>query len=129
MKKQLIINADDYGMSLGIVDGIIQCVQAGIVTSTSMMTTGEAFTYGIARLPGILTASIGVHLNVTSGKPLSPAEQIPSLLDSSGRFITRNDPASIASIRTDELELEFRRQIERKRSINQSVQWLRPLIS
>ncbi len=65
--RKLIVNADDYGMSRGTVDGIIRCVQAGAVTSTTMMATGEAFTYGIERLPELGTVSVGVHLDTTSG--------------------------------------------------------------
>lgn len=115
MTKRLIINADDYGMSRGIVDGIIQCAHAGIVTSTTMMATGEAFDYGLERLAelGLNGASIGVHLNVTSGESISHPSEIPSLLDSTGRFVPRRESAVVAAMKPEELEAEFRRQIER----------------
>ena len=113
MKKRLVINADDYGMSRGTVDGIIQCVQAGVVTSTTIMATGAAFDYGIERLSSLGKASIGVHLDATSGTPVSPRAEIASLIDAAGRFVPRRDAAAVASMNPAELETEFRAQIRR----------------
>lgn len=113
MKKRLIINADDYGMSRGTVDAIIRCARAGVVTSTTMMATGEAFAYGIERREELGSVSVGVHLDATSGVPVSPAREIPSLVDDSGRFRPRRDPASVTGMSVAEMELEFRRQIQR----------------
>jgi hypothetical protein len=124
MKKRLIINADDYGMSRGTVDAIIQCANAGVVTSTTMMATGEAFAYGIERKAELGATSIGVHLDATSGRPVSPAREIPSLVDDAGRFRQRRGPASVVGMSVAEMELEFRRQIERIREAGISVSHL-----
>jgi predicted glycoside hydrolase/deacetylase ChbG (UPF0249 family) len=37
MSRQLIVNADDYGRTAGVVEGILQAHQQGIVTSTTAM--------------------------------------------------------------------------------------------
>ena len=42
MHKYLIVNADDYGMSLGINRGILEAHKHGIVTSVSLMVRGIA---------------------------------------------------------------------------------------
>lgn len=34
--RMLVVNADDFGLSLGVNDGIIEAHAAGIVTSTSV---------------------------------------------------------------------------------------------
>jgi len=36
-RSQLIVNADDFGLSTGITDGIMEAHLKGIVTSTSLM--------------------------------------------------------------------------------------------
>ena len=41
--KELIINADDFGLSTGANRAIIKAWREGILTSTSLMVTGEAF--------------------------------------------------------------------------------------
>ena len=38
----LIVNADDFGLCEGVNLGIIDGFQAGAITSTSFMITGEA---------------------------------------------------------------------------------------
>ena len=125
MKSQLIINADDFGDSESVVDAILALARKGSVTSTSIMATGKAFDYGITRARAIQgdrsiglhgempDLSFGVHLDATTGIPLSAPDEIPSLLDQSGRFRQWMQPGSINGIETEHLEREFRRQIER----------------
>ena len=40
MSKRLIVNADDYGRTTGVVEGILRAHQQGIVTSTTAMFRG-----------------------------------------------------------------------------------------
>ena len=40
--RNLIVNADDFGASLGVNRGIVHCHVEGVVTSTSLMVTGRA---------------------------------------------------------------------------------------
>ena len=41
--KRLIVNADDFGLHPLINEGILESHQKGIVTSTSLLASGEAF--------------------------------------------------------------------------------------
>ena len=82
--KQLIVNADDFGLTLGVSKGIVDAHREGIVRSTTLMANGAAFGTAVSisrRTPGL---GIGVHLNLTTGKPVSPARTIPSLVDHDG---------------------------------------------
>ena len=57
--------------------------------------------------------NIGVHLNITSGYPLSPKEQIPTLLDKDAQFYDiQRIMARLKRMSLSELELELRAQIE-----------------
>lgn len=110
----LIVNADDFGMSRGITDGIILAHRYGFVTSTSLMVNMPAAEYAVSRLPALPRLGVGAHLNITAGQPILPPQKVPTLVDSNGRF----HGAAAMSRRLwqwraagDEIEAEFRAQI------------------
>ena len=84
---RLIINADDFGQTLGISRGIATAFNHGVVTSTSLMVnsvhTKEAVHLLKSRQIGI---PIGLHFNLTFGKPVCNPLRIPSLVNGSGEF-------------------------------------------
>lgn len=80
MKRKIIVNADDYGRTRGVSSGIRVAHQNGIVTSTTAMMN----------LPGVESdlekallecphLGLGVHLVLTSGKPLLPSSQVSTV--------------------------------------------------
>ncbi len=83
---RLIVNADDFGMSRGITDGIISAHRYGFLTSASLMANMPAAEYAIARACEFPGLGVGVHLNICSGRPLLPPAEVRSLVDASGRF-------------------------------------------
>ncbi len=87
MPKQLIVNADDYGYTRGISLGIRQAHLNGIVTSTSAMmnspTAAEAIRLAQSQCPNL---GLGLHLTLTSGTPLLPANEVADLVDGEGQF-------------------------------------------
>jgi predicted glycoside hydrolase/deacetylase ChbG (UPF0249 family) len=115
--RRLIVNADDFGMFPGSVEGILHGYRRGIITSTSLMAgmpaAGSAAEAARSN-PGL---DVGVHLTYTEGRPVLPAAEVASLLGARGRFL-----ASIAWLATRrqpdlaELEREFRAQIDRCRA-------------
>jgi chitin disaccharide deacetylase len=120
---RLIVNADDFGMSRGITDGIVLAHRYGFVTSTSLMVNMPAAEYAVSRLASVPRLGAGVHLNITAGRPLLPAEKVQSLVDCSGQF----HGAAAMSRRLwqwravgREIEAEFRAQIQwmKERSIS-----------
>jgi len=62
--RKLIVNADDFGRSSLINEGIIQAHQKGIVTSTSLMTGREAFAEAVALARANPRLGIGLHLDL-----------------------------------------------------------------
>jgi chitin disaccharide deacetylase len=73
MKRELIINADDLGADLGRNAGIFEAIQGGAVSSVSVLANGPAIEDALERLHSLKQPriSIGVHLNLSEGKPLS----------------------------------------------------------
>ena len=67
---RLIINADDFGLSKSISDGIIEGIQGGYITSTSIMANMEYAEYAIKEAIMNNINCIGLHINLTVGKPI-----------------------------------------------------------
>lgn len=84
--QKLIVTADDYGMC-DVVDKAIDAgIENGIITTTNVMLNMETLHNAKdlrERYPHI---SVGVHWNVTTGKPISDPKEIPTLVDKNGVF-------------------------------------------
>jgi predicted glycoside hydrolase/deacetylase ChbG (UPF0249 family) len=70
-RKRVIVNADDYGFSPGVTDGILRAHREGIVTSTTVMANMPGAEESLRRLREAPGLGVGVHLNITQGRPLS----------------------------------------------------------
>jgi len=69
--RRVIINADDFGWSAGVTEGIIQAHRDGVVTSASMAVNMPAAEAAVQRLVEVPRLGVGLHLNVSQGPPLS----------------------------------------------------------
>ena len=74
MTTKLIVNADDFGFSAGVTDGIIHAHEAGILTSTTLMTTMPDARRAIELARRTPTLGVGIHLCLTQGTPLGGFE-------------------------------------------------------
>ena len=85
--KRLIVNADDLGWSQAVTRGIVQAHREGLLTSTTVMANlpGAAEALALARQEAPDLA-VGIHLNLTEGKPLAPAAEVAPLLDAEGNL-------------------------------------------
>ncbi|HEY2324559.1 MAG TPA: ChbG/HpnK family deacetylase [Thermoanaerobaculia bacterium] len=112
--KSLIVTADDVGLHRGMTDGAIQAHESGIVTACSIVANGAAFRHAAERLRDYPKLSVGVHLALVEERPV--AQDVESLVGAGGllhgsyydfvpRYFARR-------IRLDEVEREFRAQIE-----------------
>lgn len=107
--KRLIVNADDFGLSPGVNRGIIRAHREGIVTSATLMVTMPAWAEAVELARATPTLAVGLHVNLTAGRPL--AGPAPSLTGPDGGF---RRPAELgASAETAEAEREVRAQVER----------------
>ena len=62
--KYLIVNADDFGYSQGINEGIIEGHSKGIVTSTSLMVYGKTAEKGVALAKKFPKFGVGLHFQI-----------------------------------------------------------------
>jgi len=85
--KKLIVNADDFGLSKAVTDAIIDCHDNGIVTSTTLMSNMPFAEYAASKAKAFPMLSVGLHVTLTEGKPLSAPADVDNLIDSNGNFI------------------------------------------
>src|SRR5690348_12321713 len=88
MKSILIVNADDFGMTEGHNNAILDAHRSGIVTSSSLLANGYAFDHAVALAKQTPTLGIGVHLTLTEGLPV--ASKVNTLLGPDGKFPLSN---------------------------------------
>lgn len=86
MGKYLIINADDFGLTQGVTDGIINAAKNGVVTSTTVMINELIYNKVTYKKSEISRIGIGLHLNLTQGRPILPAMDVTSLVSLDGVF-------------------------------------------
>ena len=83
---KLILNADDFGLSASVNKGIIDCFNEGLISSTTMMMNTPYTDEAIKLAKEHNIKNIGIHLNLTYGKSVLPANEVPSLVDENGVF-------------------------------------------
>lgn len=114
MASRLVINADDLGYSEERDLGIFQCFLHGrSISSASVLANGTtaaaALTHAVQiRLP------VGLHFNITEGKPLSSPQTLPTLTKN-GLFLGRlpfMDQIDNCKISAHEIEEELTEQIK-----------------
>jgi chitin disaccharide deacetylase len=106
--RRIVLHADDFGMNRSVTDGILRGFTHGLLTSTSLLANAPDAEEAIrawerleqqraaGRLPSSparrslhdLDASfeLGIHLNLTQGRPLTGNRYPAELVDDAGRF-------------------------------------------
>jgi predicted glycoside hydrolase/deacetylase ChbG (UPF0249 family) len=117
--RLLIINADDFGMCQATNEAIFRTLNNGLVRSTSLMAPCPWSMHAIQFLEDNPDIPFGVHLtaicdsDVYKWGPITSREKIPSLVDKAGHFYRPDDfPKFLDQVNLDQLETEFRAQIE-----------------
>jgi len=117
MLRQLVVNADDLGLTVGVNDGIFDAHDLGILTSASLFASAPATADAIRRLRSHPSLGVGVHLALVDGMPTLPAAEVPSLVAADGRFRPSWKPFIVDALRrrisTADVERELTAQIER----------------
>jgi predicted glycoside hydrolase/deacetylase ChbG (UPF0249 family) len=108
--KRLVVTADDFGLSPGVVEGIVEAHEIGIVTSTSLMVNAPAAEAAFDEARRLPSLAVGLHFVLTFGRPLGPSDPLSRLLDEDGAFRTKESGAH-ETARPDEVREELRAQL------------------
>jgi predicted glycoside hydrolase/deacetylase ChbG (UPF0249 family) len=114
--KRLIINCDDFGWDAPATQAILELGAAGQVSSTTVMANfaSAAELRALAALASP-TLSVGLHLTLNAGQPLSAASQVPSLVTADGQFYSSSQLWQRflrGKVRRTELRLEVAAQLQ-----------------
>ncbi|MFN8008098.1 MAG: ChbG/HpnK family deacetylase [Terriglobia bacterium] len=115
--KRLIVNADDFGWTEKINQGIVEGHQNGIITSTTLMANGPAFAHAVGLAKSASGLGVGIHLNLSDGTPISNPSGLGVLVNDKGAFHLP-PPAllrklALRKIQIKQVEVELRAQIEK----------------
>ena len=120
-----MINADDFGLTVGVNRAIVELNHAGVLTSATLMARAQATEEAVEQTRSTSCLRVGCHVVLVDGSPvLSPTEDIPHLADpTEGCFRSSlvdflywlylgNGPRrSSLALRTAEIEAEATAQI------------------
>ena len=117
--RLLILNADDFGMCHATNEAIMRTLKNGPVRSTTLMVPCPWATHAMHFLGDHPEIPFGVHLTVVGDtdnypwRPVTSLDRVPSLVDRAGFFFNRvKNPGLLDRVQFDQLEVEFRAQIE-----------------
>ena len=103
--KKLVVNADDFGFTHDVNQGIVECHTNGILTAATLMANGIAFADAVRLSREHPDLDLGVHLVLIGGRSLLKGNaQYPN---SVREFL------AAVGLRRLRVEDEFRAQIER----------------
>ncbi|MCC8482452.1 polysaccharide deacetylase family protein [Streptomyces globisporus] len=119
--RLLIVNCDDFGMYPAINAAVIESIEEGVATSCSLMVPCPGAPQAMKLLSRRPHIPFGIHLTLVCEMPGIPwgpliaRERVPSLLDPAGNLFSPTPggrAALLGQARLDEIELEFRAQVD-----------------
>lgn len=109
---KLIINADDFGLSESINDGIIEGIESGYITSTSLMINMPFAKDAIKKALEHNLTCVGLHINMTVGKPVIAND---NLTQENGDFLYNKNQIDNKKLTYEDAYKEIMAQIEKVR--------------
>src|SRR2546430_4963 len=85
--RWLIVNGDDFGLTVGVNAGIERACREGILRSASAMSTGAALKDAAERRRQLPQLGIGLHLTLAGERPACRPDEVPSLVDRNGLLL------------------------------------------
>jgi chitin disaccharide deacetylase len=109
--RQLIVNADDFGISEAVNEAIIRAHREGVLTSASLMVTGAAAAQAVRLAKENPQLAVGLHLVAVMGRSVLPQSEIPSLVDAAQNFSDNPTAAGLKYFFSPAARREIRREI------------------
>jgi len=76
--RRLVVNADDFGFTRDVNEGIVEAHRKGILTATTLMANGMAFGHAVELARDNPDLDVGCHLVLVGGQSLlRPGEDLP----------------------------------------------------
>ena len=89
IRRRLIVNADDFGLSHSINEAVVRAHGGGILTTASLMVNEQGFDEAVKLAKENPQLGVGLHLTLLMGHSALPPEKIPGLVNPRGEFSAR----------------------------------------
>jgi chitin disaccharide deacetylase len=109
--KRLVFNADDFGLTDGICSGVALAIASGVVKSTTAMACTPGGKERLAQWGQKLRGHIGIHLQLTTGKPCLDPASVRSLVNERGEF--PQFASQVKAVDVSEVKREWEAQFRR----------------
>lgn len=120
---KIIINADDFGFSESINNGIIDAYKEGLISSTTIMINMPYAEDAIFKWKKNCSLGLGLHINLTQGSPI--ATDVKSLVDSNNMFHNHKKIEKMeVDVTYDDVYKEIKMQIEKLLSYDVEIDHL-----
>ncbi len=118
MTIKKIFNADDFGISKGVNAAIVKAHKEGILNSASLMVNQKYADEAVSLAKDMPDLALGLHLNLTNEYPASKKEDIPLLVDESGKLKNGFVNLLLLSVLhkkefSEQIETEIRAQVQK----------------
>jgi hopanoid biosynthesis associated protein HpnK len=110
-RHRLIVNADDFGASPEVNEAVIRAFRQGVLTSTSLMVTGDAFDEAVKLAKENPGLAVGIHLVTVVGKSVLPHSEIATLVDADGNFSDNPTLAGLKYYFSPQARRELRKEL------------------
>lgn len=109
--RRLIVVADDFGADIARNRGIVEALETGLVSSVSVLVNAPGTQDALGHLQRLKGISVGLHLNLSEGKALTPG--LKRLVGAHGDFLGKERARVLLRLRKEEdLEEEIRLELE-----------------
>jgi predicted glycoside hydrolase/deacetylase ChbG (UPF0249 family) len=88
-RRQLVVNADDFGFTPDVNSGIVEAHRRGILTATTLMANGDAFDDAVRLARETPSLDVGCHLVLIGGKSLVTGNPLPATVVQLMRALAR----------------------------------------
>ncbi len=89
---RLIFNADDFGFTRDVNEGIVEAHRNGVLAATTLMANGDAFDHAVALAHRTPSLDVGVHLVMVQGESVATAGRaLPRTLPELARTLLRGE--------------------------------------
>jgi chitin disaccharide deacetylase len=86
--KQLIVSADDFGLSAEVNAAVERAHRDGILAAASLMVAAPATDDAVIRARALPRLRVGLHVVLVNGRPLLPPSELPDLVGANGAFLS-----------------------------------------
>ncbi|HSP06287.1 MAG TPA: ChbG/HpnK family deacetylase, partial [Acidobacteriota bacterium] len=108
---RLIVNGDDFGISHEVNEAILRAFREGVLTSCSLMVTGDAFDHAVEMAKENPGLAVGIHLVTVMGRSVLPKTEIPNLVDDSRNFSNNPNAAGLKYYFSARARKELRKEL------------------